>query len=124
MHQTSSNCKYCGYSFRNTIQNTRFLSNTRKCQKKNKLNSLTVINSFEQAVKFLRCNETALSGIHLINSSQTHVTLVGCDTFHIDNLSIEAPGNTPNTDGIHLQHARNVIITDTEIGTGIIVSKI
>ncbi|KNA11396.1 hypothetical protein SOVF_135370 [Spinacia oleracea] len=70
------------------------------------------------AVKFLSCNETALSGIHLINSSQTHVTLVGCDTFHIDNLLIEAPGNTPNTDGIHLQHARNVIITDTEIGTG------
>ncbi|KAJ8431864.1 hypothetical protein Cgig2_023508 [Carnegiea gigantea] len=71
-----------------------------------------------QNVKFLGCNETSLSGIHFINSSQTHVNLVGCDVFHIDELTIEAPGNSPNTDGIHLQHARNIIITNTQIGTG------
>lgn len=70
------------------------------------------------ALKFLRCNETTLTGIRFINSSQTHVTLFGCDVFHIDELTIEAPGNSPNTDGIHLQHAHNVIITNTEIGTG------
>ncbi|XP_074281060.1 putative polygalacturonase At1g80170 [Silene latifolia] len=70
------------------------------------------------AIKFLKCNETSLTGIHFINSSQTHVTLLGCDEFHIDSLSIEAPGNSPNTDGIHLQHAHNVIITNTMIGTG------
>lgn len=72
----------------------------------------------DMALKFLKCNETALSGIHFINSSQTHVTLVGCDIFHIDNLVIEAPGNSPNTDGIHLQHVHNVIITNSQIGTG------
>ncbi|KAK9697821.1 hypothetical protein RND81_08G063300 [Saponaria officinalis] len=70
------------------------------------------------AVKFLRCNETSLSGIQFINSSQTHVTLFGCDEFRINALSIDAPGNSPNTDGIHLQHAHNVIITNTMIKSG------
>ncbi|KAL9223989.1 hypothetical protein vseg_000067 [Gypsophila vaccaria] len=70
------------------------------------------------ALKFLSCNETSLSGIHFINSSQTHVTLLGCDEFRADSLLIEAPGNSPNTDGIHLQRAHNVIITNTMIRTG------
>ncbi|KMT02876.1 hypothetical protein BVRB_8g194530 [Beta vulgaris subsp. vulgaris] len=70
------------------------------------------------AMKFVKCNETTLSGIHFINSSQTHITLSGCDIFHIDNLLIESPYNSPNTDGIHLQRVRNVIITNIVIGTG------
>ncbi|GMH04515.1 hypothetical protein Nepgr_006355 [Nepenthes gracilis] len=70
------------------------------------------------ALEFLSCNDTTLSDVHLTDNPQTHITTMGCNIFVINSVSISAPENSPNTDGIHLQHAQNVIITDTRIGTG------
>ncbi|KAH9605144.1 hypothetical protein KSS87_015839, partial [Heliosperma pusillum] len=107
MHQIGTNCEYLPHI-------------SGKWQKRILAKKSVSHKCFEQALKFLKCNETSLTGIHFINSSQTHVTLFGCDEFRIDSLVIEAPGNSPNTDGIHLQYAHNVVITNTMIGTGAI----
>lgn len=72
-----------------------------------------------QALKVLSCKKSSLRDIHFINSSQAHVLIEGCDGIHIENLIIEAPGNSPNTDGIHIQASHNVIINNTIIGSGI-----
>ncbi|XP_061994231.1 probable polygalacturonase At1g80170 [Rosa rugosa] len=70
------------------------------------------------ALKVLSCKKSCLRDIHFINSSQAHVLIEGCDGIKIENLMIEAPGNSPNTDGIHIQSSQNVIINNTIIGSG------
>ncbi|PON88995.1 Glycoside hydrolase [Trema orientale] len=70
------------------------------------------------AVKFLSCKNCSLSNIHFINSSQAHVSIRNCDGININNLTIEAPGNSPNTDGIHIHASQNLIINNIDIGTG------
>ncbi|PRQ46379.1 putative polygalacturonase [Rosa chinensis] len=69
------------------------------------------------ALKVLSCKKSCLRDIHFINSSQAHVLIEGCDGIKIENLIIEAPGNSPNTDGIHIQSSQNVIINNTIIGS-------
>ncbi|XP_050375280.1 probable polygalacturonase At1g80170 [Argentina anserina] len=70
------------------------------------------------ALKVLSCQNSYIRDIHFINSSQAHVTIQGCHGIKIENLKIEAPGNSPNTNGIHIHSSRNVIINNTIIGSG------
>ncbi|XP_022143115.1 probable polygalacturonase At1g80170 [Momordica charantia] len=70
------------------------------------------------AMKIISCNNTSLSNIHFINSSQTHVLIMGSKRVEIKNLVITAPESSPNTDGIHIHSSHNVIIKNTTIGTG------
>ncbi|GFP98316.1 polygalacturonase qrt2 [Phtheirospermum japonicum] len=71
-----------------------------------------------QGLKFLRCNESSVSNIKLINSAQTHILVKGCKSFNIDNVVIESPGNSPNTDGIHIQSSQHVTISSSKISCG------
>ncbi|XP_004287324.1 PREDICTED: probable polygalacturonase At1g80170 isoform X1 [Fragaria vesca subsp. vesca] len=70
------------------------------------------------ALKVLSCKNIWLRDIHFINSSQSHILIEGCDGIKIENLMIEAPGNSPNTDGIHIHASHNVIINNTIIASG------
>ncbi|KAH6755803.1 hypothetical protein C2S53_009584 [Perilla frutescens var. hirtella] len=47
-----------------------------------------------------------------------HSKMIDSNNVKITNLKITAPGDSPNTDGIHLSNATNVNIIDTVIGTG------
>ncbi|TYJ97813.1 putative polygalacturonase [Cucumis melo var. makuwa] len=70
------------------------------------------------ATKIISCNDTNLSNLHFINSSQAHVLLMECRRTEIKNLVITAPESSPNTDGIHIHSSHNIIIKNTTIGTG------
>ncbi|XP_031383152.1 probable polygalacturonase At1g80170 [Punica granatum] len=70
------------------------------------------------AMKFISCNASGVTNVNLVNSSQTHMLISGCHYFHVDNLLIEAPGDSPNTDGIHIQFSEDITITNTMIRTG------
>ncbi|KAG8376001.1 hypothetical protein BUALT_Bualt09G0017600 [Buddleja alternifolia] len=70
------------------------------------------------ALKFLSCNESSIGNLNLINSAQTHILVTGCNNFKVNNVYIESPGNSPNTDGIHIHSSRNVVITNSKIGCG------
>ncbi|XP_057768178.1 probable polygalacturonase At1g80170 isoform X2 [Salvia miltiorrhiza] len=70
------------------------------------------------AWKFLGCNESGIRNLKFINSAQTHILLKGCNHFIIQNLIIQSPANTPNTDGIHIQSSHHLLITNSTIACG------
>lgn len=47
-----------------------------------------------------------------------HFTISRCDSVRITGVKVSAPGDSPNTDGIHISESTNVIIQDSKIGTG------
>ncbi|XP_050940794.1 probable polygalacturonase At1g80170 isoform X3 [Cucumis melo] len=75
------------------------------------------------ATKIISCNDTNLSNLHFINSSQAHVLLMECRRTEIKNLVITAPESSPNTDGIHIHSSHNIIIKNTTIGTVIVMNR-
>ncbi|KAL0427040.1 UNVERIFIED_CONTAM: Polygalacturonase QRT2 [Sesamum latifolium] len=70
------------------------------------------------ALKFVSCNESSVSNMKFTNSAQTHILVRGCNSFSIESVMIESPGNSPNTDGIHIQSSQDVLITNSKIATG------
>jgi galacturan 1,4-alpha-galacturonidase len=59
-----------------------------------------------------------VSGITLLNSKFFHMNIYMSEDVKIDNLTITAPGDSPNTDGIHIGDSTNIKVTGTTIGTG------
>ncbi|KAL6974224.1 galacturonan 1,4-alpha-galacturonidase [Sarracenia purpurea var. burkii] len=70
------------------------------------------------ALKFLSCSGSNLSNVHFINSPQTHILIMDCNGCHVNNLTIQSPENSPNTDGIHIQSSHHLTINGTKIGSG------
>ncbi|XWS72917.1 hypothetical protein CRYUN_Cryun02cG0080800 [Craigia yunnanensis] len=70
------------------------------------------------AMTFQSCKTSSLSQVRLINSSQTHVLITGTDDFIIKDVVITAPETSPNTDGIHIDSAINIVIRNSIIGSG------
>ncbi|XP_038710991.1 probable polygalacturonase At3g15720 [Tripterygium wilfordii] len=71
-----------------------------------------------QTLSFLSSNDITLSNVHFINSPQAHILLFGSSGIGIDNIFINSPGDSPNTDGIHIQSAHNISITNSIIAAG------
>lgn len=69
-------------------------------------------------MKFVSCNNSSISEVHFVNSSQVHVLIEGCEGIHIENVLIEAPERSPNTDGIHISASHYVFVTNAIIATG------
>ncbi|CAB4268629.1 unnamed protein product [Prunus armeniaca] len=53
-----------------------------------------------------------------LNSQMFHIVINGCQDVRIQGVKVNAAGNSPNTDGIHVQLSRNVAIFNTSIKTG------
>ncbi|KAI7733381.1 hypothetical protein M8C21_033678 [Ambrosia artemisiifolia] len=53
-----------------------------------------------------------------INSKNFHIALRGSDNSRLENLNINAPRNSANTDGIHIAKLKGLNITNSKIGTG------
>ncbi|KAL4182294.1 hypothetical protein AMTRI_Chr12g275270 [Amborella trichopoda] len=71
-------------------------------------NAFTVENS----------SDVRVSGLNIVNSQQMHVAVEQSTSVTISHLTIEAPGDSPNTDGIHIQGSSSITIEDCNIGTG------
>lgn len=69
-------------------------------------------------VKFVQMTNTIVKSITSLNSKFFHIALVDCRDFRGSGIKISAPGNSPNTDGIHLERCTGVTISDSVIGTG------
>ncbi|KAK7386871.1 hypothetical protein VNO78_27215 [Psophocarpus tetragonolobus] len=59
-----------------------------------------------------------VKGLTIQNSQQMHFTISRCNSVRITGVKVSAPGDSPNTDGIHISESTNVIIQDSKIGTG------
>ena len=64
------------------------------------------------------CNNVLLRGITLKNSPQFHFIPEWCTNVTVDSVTILAPSNSPNTDGIDPATCHNVYITNCYIDTG------
>lgn len=74
--------------------------------------------SFLQSMGFSNCNNIAINGLTSLNSQMYHVVFNGCNNVKLKGVKVLASGNSPNTDGIHVQLSSGVTILNTRISTG------
>ncbi|KAK6930232.1 Glycoside hydrolase, family 28 [Dillenia turbinata] len=60
----------------------------------------------------------SIGDIGLLNSKFFHINLFRCQDISVERIHITAPGDSPNTDGIHLGDSTNINITSSIIGVG------
>ncbi|XP_057441408.1 polygalacturonase-like [Lotus japonicus] len=70
------------------------------------------------AVTFYHCNNLRVKNVRFKDAQQMHVTFQECFDVDVSNLVIKAPGDSPNTDGIHVAKTQNIVIRNSVIGTG------
>jgi polygalacturonase len=64
------------------------------------------------------CKDVFIGGIKLVNSPAWNIHPVRCENLVIDGVTILAPADSPNTDGIDPDSCRNVRISNCYIGVG------
>ncbi|KAL5988006.1 hypothetical protein ACLOJK_035769 [Asimina triloba] len=70
------------------------------------------------SLRFTFINNGSISQITSLNSKNFHMSLFGCNNLELTGLTITAPGDSPNTDGIHMATVNGIRISDSVIGTG------
>ncbi|EPS71289.1 hypothetical protein M569_03472 [Genlisea aurea] len=61
---------------------------------------------------------STLNNLHFVNSMGFHTKVTDSQNVVVERLTITAPGDSPNTDGIHLSKAKNITVSNLVIGTG------
>ncbi|KAK1288901.1 hypothetical protein QJS10_CPB19g00136 [Acorus calamus] len=70
------------------------------------------------SIKLSFVTNTTVRGIQSINSKLFHMLIFGSKNISLDSLNITAPGDSPNTDGIHIGNSSNISINSSVIATG------
>ncbi|KAL8129190.1 hypothetical protein V2J09_018345 [Rumex salicifolius] len=70
------------------------------------------------AMTFEDCGNVVVGQIMYRNAQQMHLTFENCVNVRAYNLVISSPGDSPNTDGIHVSGSKNVVIQRSVIRTG------
>ncbi|KAG9160159.1 hypothetical protein Leryth_015043 [Lithospermum erythrorhizon] len=73
---------------------------------------------FQQAATFYKCSNLRVNNLRFLNSQQIHLTFQRCKNVDVSDLTIIAPQDSPNTDGIHVSSTENMNIRNCIIGTG------
>ena len=69
-------------------------------------------------IVFENCQRVRLEGVTLANSPMYHFVPFRCEDVTVDGITILAPSDSPNTDGIDPSVSRRVLITRCRIDTG------
>lgn len=70
------------------------------------------------SLTFANSKNIMISGLTSINSELYHIVIDGSESVTVQGVKISAPGNSPNTDGIHIEMSTDVIVSRTQIKTG------
>lgn len=70
------------------------------------------------AVTIDSCRGVRVRDLTIQNAQQMHLTVSRSRGVRLDGMAIQAPGDSPNTDGIHVAESTAVTITGARIGTG------
>ncbi|KAL5221006.1 hypothetical protein ABZP36_025719 [Zizania latifolia] len=70
--------------------------------------SLTISNS----------RDVVVDGVTSVSSELFHVVVIQCRGVTVRRVTVEAPADSPNTDGIHIHKSMNVAVYDAKIRTG------
>lgn len=67
---------------------------------------------------FQTCNNLRVMDLTSKNSPLNHMSISGCNGVSMSKISLIAPEESPNTDGIDISKSQHVDISDSWIGTG------
>ncbi|XP_020690093.1 polygalacturonase At1g48100 [Dendrobium catenatum] len=70
------------------------------------------------ALRFYGSYNVTVTGITIQNSPQCHLKFDNCEAVHVFNMSVASPGDSLNTDGIHLQNSKEVAIHHCNLSCG------
>ncbi|KAK9925318.1 hypothetical protein M0R45_033646 [Rubus argutus] len=70
------------------------------------------------ALRFYGSNGVTVTGITIQNSPQTHLKFDSCTNVQVSAVTVSSPGDSPNTDGIHLQNSQDVVISGASLACG------
>jgi len=71
-----------------------------------------------QLIYLEHCQRIELVGFSTLNPPNTHCSLPGSKDLTIEQVTLTAPGDSPNTDAINLSSVQNVVISHCHISTG------
>uniref|UniRef100_A0A6N2N601 Uncharacterized protein n=1 Tax=Salix viminalis TaxID=40686 RepID=A0A6N2N601_SALVM len=74
------------------------------------------IKFLTQALSFCDSNNVAVRDIEIMNSPQCHLIFDSSSGIKVDNITINSPKISRNTDGIHLQNTKDVEIHHSNTG--------
>ncbi|KAJ6719586.1 hypothetical protein OIU79_007268 [Salix purpurea] len=70
------------------------------------------------ALRFYGSFNVTVTGITIQNSPQCHLKFDNCIGVVVHDMKTSSPGDSPNTDGIHLQNSKDVLIHSTDLACG------
>ncbi|KAL6505534.1 hypothetical protein OROHE_022913 [Orobanche hederae] len=70
------------------------------------------------ALRFYGSFNVTVTGITIQNSPQCHLKFDNCIGVSVYDFNVSSPGNSPNTDGIHLQNSKDVLIRSSNLACG------
>ncbi|KAJ4844965.1 hypothetical protein Tsubulata_011696 [Turnera subulata] len=70
------------------------------------------------SIKFIRVTQAIVRQITSLNPMGFHIGVVLCENIRIRNVKLYAPGDSPNTDGIHISQSTMVKVARSTISTG------
>ncbi|KAJ6677547.1 hypothetical protein OIU85_008151 [Salix viminalis] len=70
------------------------------------------------SLEFSNSNNIAITGLASLNSQMFHIVINACQNVEVQGVKVSAAGDSPNTDGIHVQASTGVTILNSRIGTG------
>ncbi|CAA7032764.1 unnamed protein product [Microthlaspi erraticum] len=70
------------------------------------------------ALRFYGSIDVTVTGITIQNSPQCHLKFDNCVQVLVHDVNVSSPGDSPNTDGIHLQNSRDVMIHSSTLACG------
>ncbi|PIA61281.1 hypothetical protein AQUCO_00300665v1 [Aquilegia coerulea] len=73
---------------------------------------------YPHSIRFQKVSNATISNISLLNSKCFHISFLDSSNILMRGINITAPGNSRNTDGIHLSRSSDINITSSRIGVG------
>ncbi|XP_002974127.2 polygalacturonase [Selaginella moellendorffii] len=70
------------------------------------------------SIEFNTVKNLRVNGLEVVNSPRMHVNFNGCQHVAAQWLRINSPGNSPNTDGIHITNSQDVVIKYVMVAAG------
>lgn len=71
-----------------------------------------------QALTIDSSSAIKVKGLTIQNAQQMHFIIARSDSVRVSGVQVSAPGDSPNTDGIHITESTNVVLENCKIGTG------
>ncbi|XP_058748339.1 polygalacturonase-like [Vicia villosa] len=86
--------------------------------KKNNCGKNTNCIRFAMNFGFFFLNNSVIKDINSKDSKYFHANVFGCNNVTFENFNVDAPKDSPNTDGIHVGRSTKVNIINSNIATG------